>query len=299
MSSEQESDRPDMNAGAKSEAFEYVVGTLRGDARRRFEQHLQQQPHLEQEVRFWEQELMGLHQNTIERAPKTTTWSAIESAITDQAASAVAGSSQARPEPRPGPTHGPTHSPQGGFWSGLVQAWQGGYQSWQSGFVLFRPATLALLWALMATVWLVSAPPNPVAFTPDYVAVLTQPGSDQPLLTALTSSSGAELRLQWQPPVAAQALATTADATNHGQIAADVSWQLWAKSRRDGQIRSLLVFDQQQDGSLTLDEARLRLIRDAEDLILTQEEPGGSPIDEPSDQLLARGACVRLTLEAS
>jgi len=271
MSSEQESHRPDMNTESPtSHAFEYVAGTLRGDARQQFEQQLQQQPELADEVRLWEQELMNLNQTTPERQPDERTWEVIEAAIK---------TSETVETEQPSKRN---------LWHRTYQTWQRIYQRWQSGFVLFRPGALAFVWALLVTVWLVSAPLNPSAFTPDYVAVLTQPDSDQPLLTALTSSDTSELRLQWREPPAHQQ-----------PIPADASWQLWARSRRDGQVRSVLIFDHQHDSRLALDQARLRLIRDAEDLILTLEEAGGSPIDEPSDQLLARGACVRLTLESS
>lgn len=294
MSSEQESNRPDMTTEAPgSHAFEYVTGSLRGEARQVFEELMQQDEALAREVRFWEQELMSLHQSTPERLPDSSTWAAIESAI-ESAEVATA-------------EHSESHQSIGqtGLWRTLNHTLTSLFHSWQSGFVLFRPGVLALMWALLTTVWLVSAPQNPATFTPDYVAVLTQPDSDQPLLTALTSSEGAELRLQWQngqtteQPMSGDKPSLTIQNTAQNPIPPDASWQLWARSRRDGQIRSLLVFSHQRNTQITLDQARLRLIRDAEDLILTREEAGGSPIDEPSDELLARGACVRLTLEAS
>jgi len=73
------------------------------------------------------------------------------------------------------------------------------------------------------------------------------------------------------------------------------SVQLWAQSRRDGQIRPLHVFDQNNINQVALDETALRLVQDSEFLILTLEEEGGSSIDEPSDIVLAKGVCVRLT----
>lgn len=117
----------------------------------------------------------------------------------------------------------------------------------------------------------------PTAPNSDYVAVLADP-EGQPRLTAMTLAGGETLWLQWETYPETEG-----------------SVQLWAVSRRDGQARSLAVFDDPDRRTLALDQAARRLIVDAEYLLLTEEEPGGSPLDEPSDRTLARGACVRLT----
>lgn len=111
----------------------------------------------------------------------------------------------------------------------------------------------------------------------DYVAVLTDP-SGTPQLTVLTATGGAQLWLKW----------------NAVKISEDKNLQLWAISKRDGQIRPLGVFAQTDSIQLPLDEANWRLIKDASHLILTEEDVGGSPLDEPSDVILAKGACVLL-----
>ena len=111
----------------------------------------------------------------------------------------------------------------------------------------------------------------------DYVAVLVDE-SDAPILTALTASDGNTLWLKWE----------------HWQASEDHSLQLWAKSRRDGQIRPLLVFGNNELKEITLDEASLRLIKDSSHLIITQEDVGGSQIDDPSDIVIAKGVCIRL-----
>jgi len=111
----------------------------------------------------------------------------------------------------------------------------------------------------------------------DYVAVLVGEG-DTPVLTALTASDGSTLWLKWED----------------WEIPEDHSLQLWAKSRRDGQIRPLLVFGDSELKQVALDEATLRLIQDSSHLIITQEEVGGSPLDEPSEKIIAKGVCIRL-----
>jgi len=110
----------------------------------------------------------------------------------------------------------------------------------------------------------------------DYVAVLTNTDGHASL-TALTTSTSQTMWLQWEDL----------------EISSGRSAQLWSISRSDGQIRSIAVFDTLGAEQLPLDEAAWRLVKDAEFLILTEEEAGGSPLDEPSDVLLAKGVCVR------
>lgn len=156
--------------------------------------------------------------------------------------------------------------------SGRPRRKRGLLSSWGWGGAI---ATLLLVLALPTVLlWKTGAPQAPNS---DYVAVLADT-EGQPRLTALTLRGGETLWLQWN---------------EYPQTAG--SLQLWAVSRRDGQARSLAVFDSAERRTLALDQAARRLITDAEYLLLTEEPPGGSPLDEPSDRTLARGACVRLT----
>lgn len=111
----------------------------------------------------------------------------------------------------------------------------------------------------------------------DYVAVLTD-SSGTPQLTVLTATGGERLWLKWESVA----------------ISADKNLQLWAISKRDGQTRPLGVFAQADTLELPLTEANWRLIKDASHLLLTEEDVGGSPLDEPSEIVLAKGACVLL-----
>jgi anti-sigma-K factor RskA len=145
-------------------------------------------------------------------------------------------------------------------------------------FWKFSALGFAMAWMLTLAVFFAGNTQAPLPSQPnsDYVAVLTG-DSGEALLTALTSADGEQLWLKWE-----------------GQVdKGDGSLQLWAQSRRDGQVRPLVVFDELQQ-SLLLDEATYRLIRDSSHLLLTREEEGGSAIDEPSEELIAKGVCVRL-----
>lgn len=113
---------------------------------------------------------------------------------------------------------------------------------------------------------------------PDYVAVLVN-DNNEPVVTALTTAKDDTLLLRWE----------------NWTVPDGYSLQMWSQSRRDGEIRPLLVFDGTQTTSVELDRATLRLIMDSSHLIMTKEEVGGSAIDMPSEEVLAKGVCVRFT----
>ncbi|PKH89220.1 anti-sigma factor [Colwellia sp. Bg11-28] len=111
----------------------------------------------------------------------------------------------------------------------------------------------------------------------DYVAIMTTQ-QDQISLTTMANSASKILWLNW----------------GEQNIKPNLDYQLWAKSRRDGITRSIGVFDNEKTEYLLLSEANWRLITDAESLMLTFEEQGGSPVDEPSTSIVAQGICVRM-----
>nr|WP_315468448.1 anti-sigma factor [uncultured Undibacterium sp.] len=59
-------------------AAEYVLGTLRGGARRRFHSWLINDPHLQQVVREWEQHLMPMMEFSRKQVPQAQVWRNIE-----------------------------------------------------------------------------------------------------------------------------------------------------------------------------------------------------------------------------
>lgn len=149
-----------------------------------------------------------------------------------------------------------------------------------------RPSRFAWLWPsvsafatvmLSVCIWLLVARDPLQQPNADYVAVLTD-DSGAPQLTVLTATGGAQLWLKWEAV----------------EIADDKNLQLWAVSKRDGQIRPLGVFAQTDIQQLSLTVPQWRLIKDSSHLILTEEDVGGSPLDEPSEVVLAKGVCVLL-----
>ena len=152
---------------------------------------------------------------------------------------------------------------------------------WSRLFTWAIPSIACLIFAsllLVTTLQKNNAGPNA-----DYVAVLTD-AQGAARLTVLTATKGTALWLKWE----------------NLKIAPDKNVQLWAVSKRDGQRRPLGVFAQTDIAQVDLSTANWRLIKDAESLILTEEDVGGSAIDEPSDIILAKGVCVLLAkLESS
>ena len=228
-----------MNSNNYSEAFEFVIGTLRGADRSQFLHRLSGDITLQQEVHFWEDNLLVLNASGEEVLPYAATWTTIEKNIR-QSKDKLSVTKPRAP------------------WFAWPSAVLGG---------LFIIIVLTLTLMLRA----------PSGVNADYVAVLTD-SDGVAKLTAITEQGGKTLWLQW----------------GDEEIPEDSSLQLWAISQRDGQVRSLAIFEDGKPGQLILNETNLRLIRDSSHLVLTEEESGGSSIDEPSDMVIAKGECVRL-----
>lgn len=218
------------------QAFEYVLGTLRGKQRQQFEQDCVRDAKLRFEVNYWEEHLMALEDSQSELKPFDHTWDGIAARLPRALAS-------------------PTLNTAPRLWL-----------HW-----LASAACTAII--LVAITLLVRVPTAP---NTQYIAVLTD-DTGKAILTALTLDADKILRLQWDPATPFQ-----------GQ-----SQQLWAISRRDGHARSIAVFEHPGHATLALNQAHWRLITDAEYLLLTAEELGGSAVDEPSQDILAKGVCVR------
>ncbi len=235
-------DRSDQLEDAPEKAFEFVLGTMRGKERQRFEKELHADMEQQKAVQFWEEKLMPMSPYE-QRTPAADTWKKISERI-------------ATPEREDKKT---------GF--SFANFWQ-----WAAPSV----AAIGLMFVLFGYY------PGKMADTPntDYVAVLTSEDG-KPFLTAITAENGKKMWLKW----------------DSSEFDRDSSMQLWAKSKRDGEIRPITVFDDADTATVALTTSTWRLITDAESLILTEEEPGGSAIDEPSDILIAQGVCVRFSQE--
>ena len=219
-------------------AFEYALGTLRGAERQAAERRRREDPAFARLVAYWEEHMMAMQKPELMPAPANT-WEKIAARIDAPQAPASRSWREV-----------------------LVLRW-----ALAASFVLFVG-----LFTMNTMTRIDSAAPNA-----SYAAILTDT-KGAATLTALTSTDGKRLWLQWEAV----------------SVNAEQSLQLWAISKRDGEARSLAVFAKTDISELALDEAAARLIQDAAELVLTVEEVGGSALDQPSEQLVARGVCVRL-----
>jgi anti-sigma-K factor RskA len=145
--------------------------------------------------------------------------------------------------------------------------------NWQKWMLWVTPN---LITAMLVSLFFLYMPnKNAVVPAADYIAVLTNE-QGEPLLSALTAATKNVMWLKW----------------GKLKINADKNVQLWAVSKRDGQIRPIGVFAKTEHGEITLSKSSLHLVKEAESLILTEEDVGGSAIDEPSSVILAKGVCV-------
>lgn len=124
-----------------------------------------------------------------------------------------------------------------------------------------------------------SGPAPPPSLDLDYVGVLSDArGQPRFVMTVSEATKMLEIRGVGRDP-----------------LPTDVSYQLWAISRTDGAARSLGLIDPAAHTQKSLREAEWRLMMDAREALVTAEMPGGSPIGEPSDNVISRGLCIRLS----
>lgn len=237
-------------------AFEYTSGLLRGEERTKFEARLAEDSSLQALVREWDEDLMPLAEVEPMLVPQNDTWSKIDQRLNPKDV---------------------TNDPP------LRWVWAM-FGAMTAVFVLLVfPVAPPLQTNSTPTIG-DSSQSNPTVETSaqhvDYVAVMTN-DANQPSLTTFGNADSQKLTLHWQ-----------IDSTQ--QAAEEDDFQLWAVSKRDGQVRSIGILEDQNTTALELSNATWRLITDAETLILTREEAGGSAIDEPSDSIIASGVCVRL-----
>lgn len=153
-------------ARIESLAAEYVLGSLRGPARRRFEQWMMESYEVRQEVWFWEQKLGQLASTVPEQEPPKAVWQQIEQRLWPQ-------------------THKQAHPSQARhwFWPGL--------------------SALATAAALVLAVLLVQ-PTDPVTDDPRGLSgAIVQQDVNEPLW--LINEAVSERRLRLRPVAAIQA----------------------------------------------------------------------------------------------
>lgn len=223
-------------------ASSYVIGTMRGKARTRFEAIMRDNEPLAKRVRQWEEKLQPVHQATRPVPPKKTTWERIAGAISKTSDHMV--------------------------------------EQLMSKLRFYKYLS-ALAFSLAFVIGIASWSTLPTADTPagiNYVAVL-EDNSDQAVMVATLTKADRALSLNLlQKP----------------QVPKNGTLQLWAVSREDGSVSSLGLVELAERVEWNLTKPEWGLIKNAEYLVVSVENKGGSTSGMPSEQLVAKGLCVKV-----
>jgi anti-sigma-K factor RskA len=230
-------------------AAEYVLGTLRGPARRRFESLLGAHPSLRRATQEWEQRLGTLSVVTPAVTPSEQVWQGIQRRLFGVAATAASPLAQAV--------------------QGTVRWWQS-LALWQAASGIATAAVLVLSWLLVQP-----APVKP----PIVIVMAAQTGTDraagalgvQPAsFVASVSGDGRSLVLK---PL------------NEGQdLTVNKALELWAVPAQ-GAPRSLGLVARQG----TTKVLRTSLLKDTAALAVSVEPAGGSPTGAPTGPIISVG----------
>lgn len=243
-------------------ARDYAVGTLRGPARRRFEQVMRGTPEARRAVEAWQERLARLAEVVPPAAPRAVVWQNIEQRLFGPAQAAT------RPLPWWGRwlPLGPRGAPAGaGLVVGLL-----------AGAVL---AVAALHWQppLASRVGLEAAGPGlPAA----YVGILSD-AQGRALVLASSRRHGQVLTIKWlQPDFRLPA----------GQVA-----RLWALPKGGGApVPVGLLPAGPGSGTLALPAASEALFAQVDRLAVSLEPAGGPAPAAPGQPFLAAGPCAKL-----
>jgi anti-sigma-K factor RskA len=134
--------------------------------------------------------------------------------------------------------------------------------------------TCALVIAVMA--WAPMQQEKPAAI--NYVAVMKD-NQEQPSMVVTLTKEGRVLAL---------------DMLEKPTLETNQNLQLWAISKQDGSVNSLGVIDVNKRIEKSLTKPQWGLIKDAEYLIVSVENLGGSVSGTPSGQVISKGLCVKV-----
>jgi anti-sigma-K factor RskA len=222
-------------------AAEYALGTLRGRARSRMRRWMSEDAALARAVAEWETRLMPLAESLPPAPVPQRVWREVESRL---GATARAG-----------------------FWDRVA--------FWRPVGILATGAMAALL-AAVVLVPAVKPPPEVEAVPEAYIAVLSDPKTQRPVLIATAARHDSRLSVKALDPAI---------------LVSGRSLELWAIPRQGGP-RSL--------GLLETKHATLKLAADADRalgqiplLAVSLEPRGGSPTGAPTGPVLYSGPCVK------
>jgi anti-sigma-K factor RskA len=243
-------------------AAEYVLGTLRGPARRRLETLLPAHPMLAAAVRRWEERLLPLAEHIPQHMPRPEVWKRVQQRLAAEEARLAGAGPAPAPEPALQPVAEPVHQ--------VGRAQPAANTAWWQRLGLWQGATAA---GFIATVVATLVLGTPQPQQPPLVIVLQAnpdaAGTMNASFVASLASDGRSLVLR---PV------------NVPAIEATRAFELWAVPAQ-GAPRSLGLVSASQGATLQ----RANLLQDTAAFAVSLEPAGGSPTGAPTGPIVSLG----------
>jgi anti-sigma-K factor RskA len=238
-------------------AAEYVLGTLRGRARLRFQSWLRDDAALRRTVAEWEGRLAPMAATIAEVRPPRRVWQALESRI-----------AVSRPQPA-----------RSGFWESLA-FWRG-WGLIASGCAAALIAALALQRPQVVEVPIEKIVEKPATgMQQSYVAILHAAENSEKLV--FVAYAGRHSNELWVKKVAL------------GAAPAEKGYELWGLSGKEGEPpTSLGMLPEDEKGTMKLVAAADQSLKDFPALAISIEPPGGSTTGRPTGPVVASGPCLK------
>jgi anti-sigma-K factor RskA len=266
-------------------AAEYVLGTLQGRARRRFEALLPHRAQALERVRHWEAQLAGLSERLPAQAPSEALWARLAAQTGTPAPATIAASlpttaAASVPAPAPAPAPAPPRPrpaapPAPSLWQRFWTAW---LQPVPAGALAFG----LVAGVALTNVLTVAPPPQdgdpmiPSTVPASYIGVLATPEGRQGLIVA-SLRQAREVELKQVTPLVVP----------DGQ-----QLMLWALSA-DGAPRAIGPIPSAPFVRAPLPDTAERVFGDAVELAVSLEPVGTSPA-LPSGAFVVRGLCGKV-----
>jgi anti-sigma-K factor RskA len=235
-------------------AAEYVLGTLRGPARARFQTWLREDAALRNLVAEWEERLMPLTAAVEPAEPPHRVWRSVEARI---------DALGARVQPR-----------SGDWWNNLA--------FWRNWGLIATSFAAAVLFTVM-----LKTPDQPIPqapaiadsrMQPSYIAVLHAMDDKNKLM--FMAYAGRKANELWVKRVSLP------------QTPATHSYELWAMPAKPGEApRSLGIIPPEQKATMQMVAIADTALKDVPELAITMEPAGGSRTGLPSGPMIAKGEC--------
>jgi anti-sigma-K factor RskA len=255
-------------------ASEYVLGTLGGGARRRFQTWLANDAALRQTVDEWETRLSPMAVSVREVAPPKSVWLGVEKRIGARAPSAGQAATK------------PSLWESLSFWRGLGLG-ASGCAAALMAFVAFRPAQVIevpKIQIVEKTVERIVEKPVQVAmpmdgtrpWQPSYVATLF----DDTGKTKIMIYAGRKANEMW--------------IKYEGNMPTDQSLQIWGIDKQGKPDASLGIIRTTGKDTMKIEGGAEKMLLPYPQLAVTMEPMGGSPTGKPSGKVMYKGPCTML-----